>query len=180
MYAASRRLTRPLSRDRPFQLTLLTLKLLLLLGIANGAPIVLNKLLDNRFSSPVDGDVVLPDQRPLFGPSKTWRGIVVAITSCGIAAELMHLAFHVGILFGACAMAGDLFSSFIKRRLNIQPSGMALGLDQIPEALFPLLAIKDRFMLTADYITLLTALFLVLELVISRILFELHIRKEPY
>lgn len=159
---------------------MLTVKLLLLLGVANGAPIVLNKVLGNRLGWPVDGHVVLADQLPLFGPSKTWRGIVAAILLSGIAAALMELTFHLGLLFGACAMAGDLVSSFIKRRLNIPPSGMALGLDQIPEALFPLLFIRDPLMLTMEHIALLTGLFLVLELIVSRILFELRIRQQPY
>src|SRR6478736_778738 len=38
------------------------------------------------------------------------------------------------------AMAGDLFSSFVKRRLHLASSSMAIGLDHIPESLFPLLA----------------------------------------
>ena len=37
-------------------------------------------------------------------------------------------------------MAGDLFSSFVKRRLHLPSSSMAIGLDHIPESLFPLLA----------------------------------------
>ena len=46
----------------------------------------------------------------------------------------------VGILTTTCAMAGDLFSSFVKRRLHLASSSMAIGLDHIPEFLFPLLA----------------------------------------
>ena len=36
--------------------------------------------------------------------------------------------------------AGDLFSSFVKRRLDLASSSMAIGLDHIPESFFPLLA----------------------------------------
>ena len=34
-------------------------------------------------------------------------------------------------------MAGDLFSSFVKRRLRLASSSMAIGLDHIPESSFP-------------------------------------------
>jgi len=45
-----------------------------------------------------------------------------------------------GAVIGSAAMAGDLFSSFVKRRFGFQPSSRATGLDQSPESLFPLLA----------------------------------------
>ena len=47
---------------------------------------------------------------------------------------------EVGTLVAIFAMAGDLFSSFSKRRLHLDSSSMAIGLDHVPEPLFPLLA----------------------------------------
>jgi hypothetical protein len=44
------------------------------------------------------------------------------------------------------AMAGDLLSS-LSKRLGMEPSTMALGLDQIPESVFPAL-------LAAQFVTL--------------------------
>jgi hypothetical protein len=78
------------------------------------------------------------------------------------------------------AMAGDLFSSFVKRRLGLPPSSMALGLDQIPESLFPLLACRLLLPLTWLDIGVAVVLFFVGELVLSRILFKLHVRDRPY
>src|SRR5438477_12422592 len=46
-------------------------------------------------------------------------------------------------------LAGDLLSSFLKRRFDLAPSTKATGLDQIPEALFPLLACRSALSLTA-------------------------------
>lgn len=77
-------------------------------------------------------------------------------------------------------MLGDLFSSFLKRRLGIPASGMALGLDQIPESLFPLLAVRAELGLELIQIAGLVAGFLFAELVVSRILFQLRIREQPY
>jgi len=44
----------------------------------------------------------------------------------------------VGALFGALAMAGDLASSFLKRRLGYTPGCSRPLLDQLPEACLPL------------------------------------------
>jgi hypothetical protein len=46
------------------------------------------------------------------------------------------------------AMIGDLFSSFLKRRLRMPPGSVAIGLDQIPEALLPALVAKCALPLT--------------------------------
>ena len=56
------------------------------------------------------------------------------------AAVLMGLPWHMGALAAASAMAGDCLSSFIKRRFGLEPSSMTLGLDQVPELLFPAVA----------------------------------------
>lgn len=52
---------------------MLAAKILLLLFAVNGAPIILHKLLDNRYAWVLDGGLALPDGRHLLGPSKTWR-----------------------------------------------------------------------------------------------------------
>jgi CDP-2,3-bis-(O-geranylgeranyl)-sn-glycerol synthase len=92
----------------------------------------------------------------------------------------LGLAVGQGCLLAALSMLGDLLSSFIKRRLKLQRSSMALGLDQVPEALLPLLLLKDPLGLTWPGILRTVVLFFVLELVLSRLLFWLRIRKTPY
>ena len=77
-------------------------------------------------------------------------------------------------------MAGDLLSSFVKRRLNFTPSSQALGLDQLPESLLPLLVCRNALSLTAVDIVLGVGIFFVGELVLSRILYRAHLRDEPY
>jgi hypothetical protein len=44
---------------------------------------------------------------------------------------------------------GDLFPGFLKHHLNLLPSSQALGLDQVPESLFALLACRYSLSLTA-------------------------------
>ena len=77
-------------------------------------------------------------------------------------------------------MAGDLFSSFCKRRLGLPPSSRASGLDQIPESLLPLLACRDLLGLAAADIAACVVLFVVGEVVLSRVLFALRLRDRPY
>jgi CDP-2,3-bis-(O-geranylgeranyl)-sn-glycerol synthase len=165
---------------RPIKMIMLELKLLFLLMVANGVPILINKALGKRLARPIDGGVRFIDRRPLFGPSKTWRGFISAIPVTGLAATGVELPFELGVWIGATAMLGDLFSSFIKRRLGVPVSGMAFGLDQIPESLFPLLAVRAELGLEWSQIVGLVAGFVFLELVVSRILFQLRIREQPY
>ena len=155
-------------------------QLLILLGLANGAPVVTKLILGDRFSNPLDLNWKFVDGKPLFGSSKTIRGVLIAITVTAASAPLLGLRFEIGLLAGATAMAGDLFSSFVKRRLNLPPSSRATGLDQIPEALFPLLACRAALGLSTLDILLACAIFFVGELLLSRLLFRIHLRDEPY
>ena len=156
------------------------LQLLVLLTLANGAPVVAKKILGDRFSVPLDGGLAFVDGRPLFGKSKTIRGIVVAILATAAGAPLVGLSLATGAIVGAAAMAGDLLSSFVKRRLDFRPSSKALWLDQIPESLLPMLAVRTELSLSAIDIAAGVAVFLVGELVLSRLLFKAHLRDEPY
>jgi len=78
------------------------------------------------------------------------------------------------------AMAGDLCSSFIKRRLGIKSSDKATGLDQIPESAFPLLYLSIINEMTFAYSIVGIILFTITEPFISRILFRIGIRQRPY
>ena len=156
------------------------LQLLLLISIANGVPIIAAATCGDRGAWPVDGGRRWTDGRRLLGDTKTWRGVVLAPLATGLGAMLLDWSATVGVVIGVAAMLGDLLSSFVKRRLAIPTSGMALGLDQIPEALLPLLAVADRFALSWPAIAATTAGFIVLELVLSRVLYRLGIRNRPY
>jgi CDP-2,3-bis-(O-geranylgeranyl)-sn-glycerol synthase len=159
---------------------MLEIKLILLLLAANGAPLIAYDLLKQRWAYPVDGGLRLPDGRRLLGGSCTWRGWLVSAVVTAATAALLGLTAATGLLMALLAMAGDTLSSFIKRRLGRPPGSMALGLDQIPEALFPLLGVRGQFALQIPDITLLVAVFMVLELLLSRILYKLRLRKQPY
>jgi CDP-2,3-bis-(O-geranylgeranyl)-sn-glycerol synthase len=156
------------------------LQLMVLLALANSAPIIAKKIIGRHFSYPLDAGVRLFDQRSLFGPSKTVRGLLSSILVTTAGALLVGLQPEIGVFVASAAMAGDLFSSFIKRRLNFRPSSQAVGLDQVPESLLPLLACRTMFSLTAGDIALGVAVFFIGELILSRFLYAIHLRDEPY
>lgn len=152
---------------------------LVLLLVANGAPIIARDLLKNHWSYPIDGGKTWYDGRPLFGPAKTVRGLLAAGLATGCAALPVGRSFLYGVLFGLCAMGGDLISSCLKRRLGLKSSESALGLDQSLEALDPALVFQTSFAFeVADIITVVLAFFVV-ELGLSRLLYRLHIHDRP-
>src|SRR3954449_774226 len=120
---------------------------LFLVTIANGSPLLAKWLMWDTLSGPVDRDLRFTDGRPVFGRSKTIRRILVSVVRTALAAQLTGLGWSRGALIAMMAMAGDLLSSLIKRRLGMEPSTMALGLDQIPESGFPAV-------LAAQFVTL--------------------------
>ena len=155
-------------------------QLLVLLTLANGAPVIAKLILRGRFAIPLDGNRTFIDSKPLFGASKTIRGVLVAIVATTAAAPLLGLDAGIGLLVGITAMAGDLFSSFCKRRLGLAASSRATGLDQIPESLLPLLACRQPLALSVADIGISCGLFFAGEILLSRLLFLLHLRERPY
>jgi CDP-2,3-bis-(O-geranylgeranyl)-sn-glycerol synthase len=129
------------------------LYLMLPVYFANMSPVFFAKLFP-KWDSPVDFGMKWKDGRPLFGKTKTWRGLlsgslVSTLLACALAllasyASLPYLpdfgwseygTFSVvpviGFAMGLGALIGDLVKSFFKRRLN-KPSGERwFGPDQL-------------------------------------------------
>ena len=120
------------------------------------------------------------DGRWLLGPSETWRGVAFAVIVAASLSPLMGLSWRAGALVGATAMAGDCMASFLKRRLGLAVSNMALGLDQVPESLFPAISMRAYVQLTAIDILIVVLLFSVGELALSRVFFRLGLRDRPH
>jgi CDP-2,3-bis-(O-geranylgeranyl)-sn-glycerol synthase len=155
-------------------------RLLLLLAVANAAPIVAAWLLGPRLRARLDAGLGFVDGRPLLGPAKTVRGVIAAVAATALVAPLVGIPLQLGAGIGIMAMAGDALSSFVKRRLGIAPSGRATGLDQVPEALLPLLAVRGALDLSLLEIAAVTILFFALEIPAARLLHRLGVRARPY
>jgi len=124
----------------PFRLML---ELLSLLAIANGTPVLVNKLLGTRFAYPLDGGAKFFDGQPLFGSSKTIRGILVAVSMTTAVGTLFGMSWKIGFVFGTVAMGGDLFSSFLKRRLHFVAGDRATGPGSDPGVSLPATSLRS-------------------------------------
>ena len=87
--------------------------------------------------------------REILGSHKTWRGVIFGIIVGILVALFQSLLyqfsffkrisildyqkiniFYFGFLISSSAVLGDLFSSFLKRRIGIKPGGKFLPFDQ--------------------------------------------------
>ena len=152
----------PLAVHPHWFLILATLALIL---IANGLPALLGLLLGPGRA--LDGGRVLRDGRPLFGPTKTVRGILAALVVAPIAATALGLAWHIGLLVAVGAMLGDLLASFTKRRLGLTSSTTVPLLDTVPESLIPVLLVMEHLGLDWLDLALLILAFAALDLVLT-------------
>ncbi len=159
---------------------MLELKLLLLLLIANGAPIVVRKLLGSRFAVPLDGGLKTAGGRRWLGDSKTLRGLLAAILATTSVSALLGFSWGFGAVFGMLAMLGDLIASFIKRRLGLPTSSQANGLDQIPESFIPLIYCTISLGLAWWSVAAIVMAFWISGILLSRLLYRIGIRRHPY
>jgi CDP-2,3-bis-(O-geranylgeranyl)-sn-glycerol synthase len=159
---------------------IITLKVLILSFVANAAPILGARVLGARWATPIDGGLRFFDGRPLLGASKTIRGLLLSAVGCALMALVLGYSWQLGLSFGVATMTGDALSSFIKRRLDIPPSGRFIGLDQLPEILLPLLVCAKPLGLDWLAIVVLAAIFWVGSLLLSRLGYTLGLKKRPY
>jgi hypothetical protein len=156
------------------------LQSLVLLIFANGTPVIAKRIFESRLAFPLDAGAHFVDGRPLLGQSKTIRGVLLSVAVTAAVAPVIGLSVATGALVACLAMLGDIISSFTKRRLKLPSSAQAIGLDQIPESLLPLVVCRNALSLTSIDIIICVGIFLVGELLISRVLYMLRIRDQPY
>ena len=141
--------------------------LVLLLVIANAAPVITGLMLGRRWDRPIDGGLKLPDQRPLLGPSKTIRGVLSSVLVTMLLVPLLGLSPATGAGFACLAMLGDICSSFVERRLGIASSHSVPLLDQLPESLLPLWLMQPFTGGTTAELLTAAAIFTLVDLVLS-------------
>ncbi len=142
---------------------------LLLLILANSLPWIAGRVLGRHWATPLDLGLTLPDGRRLLGSHKTWRGVAAGIAGCTLAAGITGLDGWTGALFAMLSLLGDAFSSLCKRRLGIAP-GLGLPLlDQLPEALLPLLVLRASLALDSAGIAAVAGAFTLLDMLATAI-----------
>lgn len=110
---------------------------------ANASPVVFGG------GKPIDLGRKFIDKKPIFGPHKTYRGFISGVligTAVGWIQEniaplagLPRGSSFLGFLMSLGALIGDLFGSFLKRRLNLNPGEVLPVVDQLDFVLFALL-----------------------------------------
>jgi len=145
------------------------LQALALLIAANAAPVVLSKLMRERTGTPLDFGCVLPDGERLFGDHKTWRGLFFGIVASTLVSGVLGLAAWIGAGFAAASLIGDALSSAVKRRMHLKPGTEIPGLDQIGEALLPLVLFAGELSLQYSSIAGVTVAFILLDMAVTRL-----------
>ncbi len=151
-----------------------------MLVLANGSPVVVARLWRQHASWPVDSGRLWRDGRPVFGASKTWRGLLAGVLCCLLFALYAGLGWVFGALFGVLAMSGDLLSSFAKRRMGLKASARAMWLDQLPESVLPMLLAWVWLPLPGWQALAVAVLFALSNILISPLLYRLGIRGQPH
>jgi len=153
------------------------LSLVLFLLWVNGLPPLVAILMHGRFEKPVDGGRLCRDGHRLFGPNKTIRGVIAAIAGGILLTPLLGVPWWAGSLGGLLAMIGDLLSSFVKRRMQIDSGSSTFLLDQLFESLLPLLFLNLLLPLTLLQNITTLCIFTLMAYGSSRI--WLHITERP-
>ena len=148
-----------------------------LVSCANAAPVLAQLLLGRRGSWPVDGGRCWRDGRRILGGSKTWRGLCASLAGTAALSVWWLGEARTGLLAAALAMAGDLASSFLKRRRGLRSGADAPGLDQLPESLLPLLALRGPLALGLIEAGVVALAFVLLDLAGTRLLAGLRARR---
>ena len=147
---------------------------------------------------PIDGGKKLKGE-PLFGPGKSWEGLILGTLIGGLIGLVEVLAFPylpfdispiplnivamsalLGLLLGFGAMAGDVAGSFIKRRLKIARGRPAPVLDQLDFLAGALLLSLALVSLQIGWVILLAVITPFIHLTANVIGYALKIKKQPW
>ncbi len=118
--------------------------------------------------------------QPILGSHKTWRGVILGIIVGTLIGKILFClegifrfsfyrkigfdfervnGFYFGFLLSFSAVLGDLFFSFLKRRIGIKPGGKFLPFDQTNYVIFnalisgPIFKISLKVWLTLFFLT---------------------------
>jgi CDP-2,3-bis-(O-geranylgeranyl)-sn-glycerol synthase len=150
--------------DEPGQL----LAALSLLIAANAGAWLVSRLLGDRWAAPMDFGMLAPDGQPLLGSHKTWRGFAGGVLASGVVSWAWGLGVWTGLGVAALSLVGDALSSALKRRLRLAPGREIPLLDQVPEALLPLVAFRRALGLDPVGTAIVVVTFVVLDVASAR------------
>lgn len=145
------------------------IRALALLGAANATPVIVAQVARDGWSTPLDFGYVMPDGERLFGSHKTWRGLMFGVLAVVAVGAMFELSLSSSVGFAVTSLAADAVSSAVKRRMHLKPGTESVGLDQIGEALLPLILFSTPLSLAPAEIVGVTAIFVLLDLATARL-----------
>lgn len=151
-----------------------------------------------RGKRPIDGGKTFRGKL-IFGPGKTWEGLVIGVIIAIAIATLQMFAYpflpwdlspvklnivpmspFLGLVIGLGAMVGDLGGSFVKRRLGIPRGKPAPLLDQLDFIIGMFVFLAFVIALKWEWVVMLFVLTPVLHLIANGIAYLIKIKKVPY
>jgi len=127
------------------------------------------------------------DGRRIFGDGKTTRGFVGGLIVGTIVGLLQGIAevplgehLLLGFLLALGALLGDLVSSFIKRRLDIERGGAAPGLDQLSFVVVALMLASPVKVITWREIAAILIVTPPIHLATNFVGYKLGLKSRPY
>ena len=158
--------------------------------IANGSPVVGAKIIGK--TTPLDRGARAWDGRRILGDGKTLEGLLTGIISGTLIGLIIYVIGNPAsyrsilepFLLSLGAMIGDIFGSFLKRRMGLERGRPAPGLDQLGFLIFALLSSFSIYgapgWLSLQIFILLLAITACLHLGTNYLAYLLGLKKEPY
>lgn len=136
---------------------------------------------------------------PLFGPGKTWEGLLFGVFIAMVIGmiqslvfpylpwdvspvklEIVPMNFLVGGLIGLGALLGDLAGAFAKRRAGLKRGHPVPLLDQLDFVVGSLLALSFVAQVQMEWVLFLLIITPAIHLTANTFAYLLKVKKEPY
>lgn len=179
---------------------LLAIWFLLPAAVANAAPVFSAKIPAlKKFDAPMDGGKTYKGHR-IFGPHKTWRGLISGIVVATIILWVQQLlivhtdvfdfftsgvdyaalpVLLLGPLFAIGALGGDAIESFFKRAQGIKSGGAWVPFDQLDYIIGSVLVSLFFVILTPIQYVWIFVIWFAMHVISSYIGYRLGLKKDP-
>ena len=138
-----------------------------------------------------------PVHEKLFGPNKTWRGLIIAPVAGGLVFWIQKWAYQsgfqqfaiidyadfsvlLGFLLGTGAILGDLVKSYYKRKAGLKPGHPWIPWDQSDFVVGGLVFSFFLYVPPAEVALILLIFSPLLHIVVNHLAYWLKIRKEKW
>lgn len=158
-------------------------------GISNMMPVFASKLpWLKKWNTPIDFGQTY-NGKPIFGPHKTWRGLVCGVLGGTLVGAILPHEFiahyypawsvAVAASMSSGALMGDAIKSYFKRRANIRSGGTWFPFDQLDYIVGGLLCILPFGIPSVGLVATITASYFCLVIAVTHIGYWLGLKESP-